>query len=46
MVWLHDMPVPTPLPDMRHGWERQKEITVHKIYLIVAKGIIKDSGSV
>jgi len=31
---------------VRHGWERQKEITVHKIYLIVAKGIIKDSGSV
>jgi hypothetical protein len=28
---------------VRHGWERQKEITVHKIYLIVPKGINKNS---
>jgi hypothetical protein len=28
---------------VRYGWERQREITVHKIYLIVPKGINKDS---
>jgi hypothetical protein len=27
----------------RHGWERQGEITVHKIYLIVPKGFNKVS---
>jgi hypothetical protein len=28
---------------MRHRWERQGEITVHKIYLKVPKGINKVS---
>jgi hypothetical protein len=28
---------------VRHGWERQREITLHLIYLIVPKGIDKDS---
>jgi hypothetical protein len=28
---------------VRHGWERQGEITVHKIYLIVTKGFNKVS---
>ena len=28
---------------MRHGWERQREISVHKIYLKVRKGINKVS---
>jgi hypothetical protein len=27
---------------VRHRWERQRETTVHKIYLIVPKGINKD----
>jgi hypothetical protein len=26
---------------VRHGWERQREITLHLIYLIVPKGIDK-----
>ncbi len=30
-------------PKLVQGWERQKEITVHKIYLIVPKVSIKDS---
>ncbi len=28
---------------VRHGWERQREITLHLIYLIVPKGIDKDN---
>jgi hypothetical protein len=28
---------------VRHGWERQREITEHEIYLIVPKGINKES---
>jgi hypothetical protein len=28
---------------VRHGWERQREITLHLIYLIVLKGIDKVS---
>jgi hypothetical protein len=28
---------------VRHGWERQREITLHLIYLIVPKGTNKDS---
>ena len=28
---------------VRHGWERQREITLHLIYLIVPKGIDKVS---
>ncbi len=31
---------------VRHGWERQREITVHEIYLIVPKGINKDSENI
>ena len=28
---------------VRHGWERQREITVHEINILVPKGINKDS---
>jgi hypothetical protein len=28
---------------VRHGWERQREITLHEINILVAKGINKDS---